>query len=434
MEIPDRSDRPLPLGWLIVALLVPVALLNYMDRQLLAAMKTSVMADIPSIGTNANWGMLPAAFKWVYALFSPIGGYLADKFSRRHVIIFSLIVWSILTWSTGICQTYHQLLATRALMGISEACYIPAALAMIADYHVGHTRSRAVGIHQMGIYLGIIIAGFSGYVAEDVRLTQWVIGVFGALGLNLGLDSAAPLGWRLAFEASGIIGLLYSVPLLLRLKNPPSRRELDAPSLSMGKSLRTLFGSRGFVLLIICFTLPALSGWLVKDWMAPILKDKFGIGQGMAGVSATLYVNIASILGVVAGGFLADRLVRHTIRGRIFVSAAGLLLLGPALFGVGLAPTLAVAVSCLFLFGLGWGFYDCNNMPILGQLVPAELRATGYGFMNLVSISFGGLADVAFGILTDFNIPLKYSLALYGGCAWIAAMLLLRIRPRQIPT
>ena len=153
--------------WVVVALLVPVALLNYLDRQMLASMKFSVMQDIPDIALEANWGKILALFKWVYAFLSPVGGYLADRYSRRHVIAGSLFVWSVITWTTGQVSSYEGLLATRALMGVSEAFYIPAALALIADFHRGHTRSRAVGFHQMGIYVGVIIGGFGGYVGLE---------------------------------------------------------------------------------------------------------------------------------------------------------------------------------------------------------------------------------------------------------------------------
>src|SRR5688572_833438 len=192
------TSHPGRYAWLVVALLVPVALLNYLDRQMLAAMKFSVMQDIPDIGLEANWGKILALFKWVYAILSPIGGYLADRFSRRYVIAASLFVWSAVTWVTGHVTTYEQLLGTRALMGVSEAFYIPAALALIADFHTGHTRSRAVGAHQMGIYCGVIIGGFSGYVADTPNL-----------------------GWRWAFDACGIVGVLYALPLFFWLRNPP---------------------------------------------------------------------------------------------------------------------------------------------------------------------------------------------------------------------
>src|SRR5438046_1878148 len=148
-------------AWTVVALLWPVALLNYLDRQMMASMKFSVMHDISTIGTEARWGTLLAAFKWVYAILSPFGGYIADRFSRRAVIVGSLFVWSAVTWTTGHVHTFDQLLVTRALMGVSEAFYIPGALALIAEFHTGRTRSRAVGIHQTAIHMGVLVGGFS---------------------------------------------------------------------------------------------------------------------------------------------------------------------------------------------------------------------------------------------------------------------------------
>ena len=146
---------------MVVILLVPVALLNYLDRQMLATMKSSMVGDIPSIANKADWGLVLGCFKWTYAVLSPFGGYIADRISRRHVICASLFIWSLVTWWTGQVGTFHELLAARALMGISEAFYIPAALALIADYHPGLTRSRAVGMHQAGIYVGQILGGFA---------------------------------------------------------------------------------------------------------------------------------------------------------------------------------------------------------------------------------------------------------------------------------
>ncbi len=402
-------------AWLVVVLLVPVALLNYLDRQMLASMKFSVMRDIPDIGLEANWGTILALFKWVYAILSPVGGYLADRYSRRHVIAGSLLVWSMVTWTTGHVTTYEELLATRALMGMSEAFYIPAALALIADFHTGPTRSRAVGLHQMGIYVGVIVGGFGGYVADHPGL-----------------------GWRWAFDTCGIIGIAYAVPLFLFLRNPARPAAAgDIPRASPtgpGRALRELLGNGSFILLVLYFTLPALAGWVVRDWMPAILKSEFGIGQGLAGVSATLYWQVAAIVGAVAGGWLADRWMRKTSRGRIFTSAIGMALIVPAMFGVGYAPEtgqLWVAVAFLILFGLGWGFFDSNNMPILCQIVRPSLRATGYGIMNLVSISCGGFADWGFGILRDRHVPLFGIFGIFASAAVLSAVLVLLIRPRD---
>ena len=157
-------------AWLVVALLFPVALLNYMDRQMLATMKSSMATDIQGLGKDAQWGLVLASFKWVYAILSPVGGYIADRFSRRHVISISLFAWSVVTWMTAHVSSYEGLVTTRALMGISEAFYIPAALALISDYHIGRTRSRAIGLHQTGIYFGLILGGYAGFVADDPSL------------------------------------------------------------------------------------------------------------------------------------------------------------------------------------------------------------------------------------------------------------------------
>lgn len=397
-------------AWFIVALLMPVALLNYLDRQMLAAMKFSLMTDIPDIGSEANWGKILALFKWTYAFLSPVGGYLADRFSRRHVIAFSLAIWSAVTWATGQVTTYNELLVTRAVMGISEAFYLPAALALIADYHFGTTRSRAVGMHQMGIYAGVIVGGFSGYAADSPNL-----------------------GWRWMFEICGLVGLAYAVPLFMMVKNAPmvEKLELHSPL----SAVRELLTNRSFLLLVFYFTLPAMAGWIVRDWMPAILKAEFGIGQGKAGVSATLYWMLAAILAAFVGGWGADRWMQRTDRGRIYTSALGIVLIVIAMLGVGYSPRtgmLGVAVGFLVLFGLGWGFFDTNNMPILCQITRPHLRATGYGIMNLVSISCGGLADLGFGVLRDAQVPLITIFGIFAGVALFSIVLVLSIRPMAV--
>lgn len=401
-------------AWLIVALLVPVALLNYLDRQMLAAMKFSLMADIHDIGSEANWGKILALFKWTYALLSPVGGYLADRFSKRHVIAVSLLIWSSVTWATGQATSFDQLLWTRAIMGISEAFYIPAALALIADYHAGPTRSRAVGFHQMGIYAGVILGGFSGYAADNPTL-----------------------GWRWMFEACGLIGVLYALPLFLAIRNAP-RPALETPSRHTPlDALRELLTNRSFLLLVLYFTLPAMAGWIVRDWMPAILKAEFGIGQGKAGVSATLFWMVAAIVSALVGGWQADRWMQHTNRGRIHASALGMGLIVVAMMGVGYSPRtglLSVAIGFLILFGLGWGMFDSNNMPILCQITRPHLRATGYGLMNLVSISCGGFADWGFGWLRDAQVPLLAIFGIFASVALFSIMLVLLIRPQEPAT
>ena len=374
-------------------------------------MKVSVMADVTGMEMESQWGYMLGQFKWVYAVFSPIGGYVADRFSRRWTICGSLFVWSFITWLTGHVTSYEGLLWTRTAMGLSEAFYIPAALALISDYHRGSTRSRATGIHQMGIYCGVILGGFAGYAAD-----------------------APSLGWRWAFDFAGLAGLIYAIPLFILLRDPHPAKTNVAGHPSAVSSVRELLTNSSFLLLVLYFTLPALAGWVVRDWMPAILQQSFNISQGLAGVSATLYWQAAAIIAALGGGWLADRWMSRTERGRIYVSALGMAFIILALFGVGNSPALGsfgLAIFSLVLFGIGWGFFDTNNMPILCQIARPELRATGYGIMNFVSISCGGFADWGFGAMRDRGIPLNAIFSVFAAACIVSVALVLMIRPRK---
>ncbi len=407
----DSVSRPSPYAWTVVALLFPVALLNYLDRQIFATMKKAIMADLPSIATDEQFGAVMGIFLIVYGCFSPIGGYFADRFNRRWAIIISLVVWSLVTWLTGHAHNYTQIWWARAAMGVSEACYIPAALALIADYHRGPTCSRAVGIHQAGIYAGIALGGVGGFIADSTY------------------------GWRAGFNWFGLAGILYAFVLLAGLRNPNTLeigREVAAQeSLNSWAAVKALLGLGSFVLLVIYFTLPALPGWLMKNWLPAILADAFKLGQGQAGINATLWLTLASLTGVLAGGALADRWMRATIRGRIYTSALGVALLIPALLGAGYSKSLGLTVAFLVLFGIGWGLFDCNNMPILCQIVRPELRSTGYGLMNLVSITAGGWFTKKIGALRDAHVGSALIFSLCGAAAAVSVVLILFVRPNQ---
>ncbi len=395
-------------AWAVVALLWPVAMLNYLDRQMISSIRGSMRADIPSIASDQDFGRLIAIFMWVYACLSPVGGFIADKFNRRWTVIGSLFVWSAVTWATGHATTYAQMLSCRALMGISEAFYIPAALALIADFHVGNTRARAVGIHQSGIYAGLTLGGIGGYIAEHSS-------------------------WRNCFTWFGAAGVIYAVVLVLALKDAPKEKQDPAAgnnSVTILATVRALWSQPAFWILVVYFTLPAIAGWVTKNWLPTFLADTFNLKQGRAGLSATGYIQIASFAGVLLGGAVADWWMRKTNRGRIFTSSIGVALLVPALLGLGYAWSLGAAVGFMILFGLGWGFFDCNNMPILCQIARPEHRATGYGFMNLVSISVGGLATVALGWMRDHHIRFSVAFVVSAAVALFSAVIILFLKPR----
>jgi MFS family permease len=392
-------------AWAVVALLWPVAMLNYLDRQMVSSIRSSIRADIPSIANDQDFGTLMAVFMWVYAFLSPVGGFVADKFNRRWTVIGSLFVWSAVTWATGHAQTYSQMLAFRATMGISEAFYIPAALALITDFHTGSTRAKAVGIHQSGIYVGLALGGVGGYIAQTSS-------------------------WRNCFTWFGLAGVLYAVVLMATLRDAPVSAEAKQnKNVALLETLRALWSKPAFWILVIYFTLPAIAGWVTKNWLPTYLADTFHLKEGPAGLSATGYIQVASLVGVVLGGVLADWWMRRTARGRIFTSAFGVLLLVPALLGLGYAWSLSAAIGFMILFGLGWGFFDCNNMPVLCQIARPEHRATGYGFMNLVSISVGAGATVALGWMRDQQVKFSVAFAISAAVALLSAALILLVKP-----
>jgi MFS family permease len=395
-------------AWVVVALLWPVAMLNYLDRQMMATVRASIRTDIPSIANDQDFGTLMAVFMWVYAFLSPLGGFIADRFNRRWTVIGSLLVWSLITWLTGHAHSYTQMLSFRALMGVSEAFYIPAALALIADFHSGQTCSRAIGIHQSGIYAGLALGGIGGYIAESGT-------------------------WRNCFTWFGSAGVVYAFVLMATLRDAPgSSRNSSAKndSVSIANTLKALWTQPAFWILVVYFTLPAIAGWVTKNWLPTFLADTFNLKQGPAGLSATGYIQIASFAGVLLGGVVADWWMVRTQRGRIFTSAIGVLLLVPALFGLGYAWSLGAAIGCMILFGIGWGFFDSNNMPILCQIARPEHRATGYGFMNLVSISVGAAATVGLGWMRDHGIKFSLAFAASAVVALISAGLILLLKPR----
>lgn len=397
-------------AWLVVALLWPVAMLNYLDRQMLSTLKTSVMADIPSIGTNENFGLIMAVFMYVYAVLSPIGGFIGDRFNRRITLILSLLVWSAVTFATGLASTFNEMLVLRGLMGISEAFYIPTALALIAEFHPGPTRTRAVGIHQTGIYVGLALGGVGGFIAAQTG------------------------SWRNSFYLFGLIGIAYSAVLYFSLPGSPEsgRPRAESKSASIATTVRTLGGQLAFWLLVAYFTLPAIAGWVMKNWLPTHLQDAFALSESSAGMWANATPVLGNVCGAIFGGWLADAWSIRTPRGRILASAAGTMLVAAGLIVLGYSGTsLPTAVAGMLLFGVGWGMFDANNMPILCQLVKPEFRATGYGFMNLVSITAGAQATVLLGAMKDQGTPFSQAFVISAAIAVVGALLILLVKPKS---
>ncbi|MBP9901709.1 MAG: MFS transporter [Verrucomicrobiota bacterium] len=390
-------------AWTVVGLLWPVVVLNYLDRQMLSTMRLSIKVDITELQSAEYFGWLMAIFLWIYALCSPLGGAVADRFNRKWLIITSLGVWSLVTLLMGVAANYHQLFALRAIMGVSEALYMPAGLALIADYHHGPTRSLAVGVHLSGVYLGQALGGIGGWVAQEIS-------------------------WRAAFVGCGALGVAYALVLMIFLHETNRGRE-NKTSSTPAASPAVGVDWRGFVILILCFSLPSLSGWAVKNWLPTLLQDRFGLAQAPSGLWATFTHAGPAFCGVIVGGWLADRWFQRNVRGRTYLSSLGLALLVPGILIIGLAPGFPMAIAGSVLYGFGFGMFDANNMPILCQLAPARFRATGYGLLNFFGIASGAALTPLLGKLKDSGVPLAVGFAYCAIPALLAAILMYVLRP-----
>lgn len=368
--------------WVVVALLWGVALLNYMDRQMLSTMKDAMQIDIVELQSATNFGRLMAVFLWIYGIMSPFAGMIADRLNRKWLIVGSLFVWSGVTYLMGVADTYHQIFWLRAIMGISEALYIPAGLSLIADYHTGRSRSLAVGIHMTGLYTGQAIGGF-------------------------GATVAAAFSWHTTFHWFGIIGIAYAVILMLFLKDKkmeviPDKPLAESPQKeSLGKGLKKLFGNVAFWVILFYFAAPSLPGWATKNWLPTLFAENLNLPMAEAGPISTITIAVSSFIGVIVGGSLSDRWVQKNLRGRVYTGAIGLGLTIPSLLLLGFGHHIVAVIGAGLLFGIGYGIFDANNMPILCQFVSARQRATAYGIMNMTGVFAGALITDLLGQWTD---------------------------------
>lgn len=398
--------------WIVVGLLWGVALLNYMDRQMLSTMQEAMSVDIEELKSAENYGMLMAVFLWIYGFMSPVAGAIADRINRKWLIVGSLFVWSSVTYAMGIVEDFNVLYILRGLMGVSEALYIPAGLSLIADYHEGKSRSLAVGIHMTGFYFGQAIGGF-------------------------GATVAASSSWHATFHWFGIIGIAYSLILvfLLREKRSAIKSKVDSlkeksQKIPVAKGLAMLATNIAFWVILFQFAAPSLPGWATKNWLPTLFSESLNMDMSAAGPLSTITIAVSSFIGVILGGVISDRWVKRNLKGRVYTSAIGMSLTIPALVMLGFGESIVAIVGAGVCFGVGFGIFDANNMPILCQFVPKRLRATGYGFMNMIGVFAGAAVTSLMGTWSE-NGSLKDSFAMLAIVVAVAVTLQLTVlRPK----
>lgn len=357
--------------WLVVAVLWGVAVLNYLDRQVVFSLLPLLQHDLRATGFQL--GLISTVFLWTYGLLSPLGGLIADRIGRTRVIIASLAIWTLATWLTSHVSSIQGMLWTRTLMGASEAFYLPAALALIADLHGNETRSLATGLHQSGLYTGLVLGGaWGGWLGERA-------------------------GWREVFSVLGIVGVVYLGIVVLTLRRESPRVQVSKATAGIFELLR----APGFFAVVSAFTAMAIANWLIYTWLPLFLFDRYHLTLSGAGFSATFYLQAASYVGVVVGGVLTDRWAMHNPRARAWVQITGLAVAAPFLVALAGAGSMFVLIPALVAFGFGRGLFDCNTMPLLRSITGPERSATGYGILNLAGCLAGGVGAAAAGWMKE---------------------------------
>lgn len=394
-------------AWTIVGLLWAVALINYLDRQLVVTMPGPIKAEL-HIG-DEKFGLLSSVFLWIYGIFSPIAGYLADRFGKRRVILASLAVWSIATFASGMATSFGEMLAARAMLGISEAFYMPAAVALIIDYHRQSTRSRATGLHLSGVYAGSVLGGLGGALAEA-------------------------FGWRPVFLAIGGLGVAYAIVLSIVFPSPPAMppgqgSEDPAPARLRG-AIGTLLSTPGFLLLLTMNLLNGAAYWPVRNWLAEFFRGELGVTPAWAGVFGPMAFNGAAFVGMLIASNVSDWWVARCARARTLVPAIGFFVAAPCLLAMGAIDDVPAVLACVLAAGMSQGFLDANLMPATCTVVDVRTRATAYGLLNLVGTTAGGAMTYAGGRLKEQDVPFGAVFQAAGLMILIAGLLLLLVRPR----
>jgi MFS family permease len=396
--------------WWVVAMLWLISFFNYADRQAIFSVFPLLEREMGL--TTVQLGLLGSSFAWVYGLGAPFAGMVVDRVRRKTAILGGLQAWSIICVATMTSRNFRHLFFWRAAEGLGETFYYPASMSLLSDYHGRDTRSRAMGLHQTSVYLGTICGGFfAGLIGQYY-------------------------GWRLSFVVFGGLGILLGL-VLRRYLREPVRGAADvieatgahAPAprsggLSLGEFFRLVGRTPTLLCLMGAFMCANFVAVVLLSWMPKFLYDKFHMGLAMAGLTATIFVQLASMAGAPVGGWLADRWRRRTPRGRMAVQMIGVLGGAPFVALCGLTPSVGTLILALTIWGFFKGLYDANIFASVFDVVRPEARGTAAGFMNAVGwLAGGGSAPLAIGLIAQRqSLGLAIALA---STVYVAAGLLL---------
>lgn len=364
--------------WYVVAMLWWIAFFNYADRQAIFSVFPLLEKELAL--SNTQLGLLGSSFAWVYGLGALFAGTVVDRIRRKTAIIGGLHAWSVICMATALSRDFSHLLFFRAAEGLGETFYFPASMSLVSDYHGKSTRSRAMGFHQTSVYLGTIGGGF-------------FAGLIGQYH-----------GWRLSFLVFGGLGVLLGF-VLSRYLYEPERGASDHMESGTPLGIREFLGlawrTRTVRVLLLAFVCSNFVAIVMLSWMPKFLFDKFHLSLAMAGLTATLFLQLASMVGSPVGGWMADVLRRRGAGGRMAVQAIGVFAGAPFVVLCGLTQSIPWLIVALIGWGFCKGLYDANIFAAVYEVVRPEARGAAAGLMNTVGWLGGGGAPLLVGLLAD---------------------------------
>jgi MFS family permease len=371
--------------WL-VALLWLALCINYVDRQMVYSVLPALKTGLHF--TDVQLGLIGSIFAWIYSLSMPVAGRLADLFRRDRLIVASMALWSVATLGCGFSRSVAAFLMWRALMGVTEAFYYPAAVSLLAAAHGDATRSRALGIHQSAQLAGLVLGGwYGGWMADNVS-------------------------WRVGFAFAAMAGLAYSAVLLraLPVSKPPGSA---APKLTWD-DVRELAGSHCYVTLCVAFAAFCAMLWIFYAWFPAFLYERYKLSMTDSGFNATIYVQVCCGIGVVIGGALADRFIRRTPAARFYLAATGILLSAPFGYLTFAADSIGKTRLYASAYGLFSGFLVANVFAASYDVIERKNFGLGAGILNMV----GGISAA---IMIYLAGALRGTIGFAGLLKWVAA-------------
>ena len=360
--------------WVVVGMVWMIACLNYTDRMTIFTVFPVLKKEL--FLSDITLALIGSSFLWVYAIFSPIGGYLGDRFSRRTVILGSLVVFSVITFATGLARSGNQLIGFRCLLGVSEAVFLPPALAYIASYHFDETRSLANSIALSGLTTGAGLGSwYGGFMTEHYS-------------------------WRSGFFVLGGVGVLTALIAAQVLRRdsvvmPTGQRPVTIEAFGR-KILAILKTPTAASLIFLAFAL-SLTSWPTHSWLPTYLFEKFNLSLTQAGSAITLFAALPALLGGIAGGILADRWSKHDVRGRMAVQVIGFGVMAPTMLAIGFMPSARSVAADLLVYSVARGMLEGNSMPLFCSVLPANRWSMAYGLYNLAGTLAGSVGILLVG-------------------------------------